>query len=75
MKYPSVTVSAVMAAPVRVLFDIVSDVGRHPELAGSREVRHTELVTPPPVRLGAHFRSRQQIGLLRYPTHSYVQIL
>ncbi len=74
VKYSSVTVSGVITAPAEKLFAIVSDVSRHPELAGSREVQRVELVTPPPVRAGSLFRSRQQIGALHYPTQSYVQV-
>lgn len=74
VKYSSVTVSGVITAPAEKLFAIVSDVTRHPELAGSREVQRVELVTPPPIRVGSAFRSRQQIGGFRYPTRSYVQV-
>ena len=72
--YPSVTVSAVLTAPAQTLFDIVSDVTRHPELAGSREVQQVELVSSPPLRVGSHFRSWQRIGMMRYRTRSFVQI-
>lgn len=74
IKYSSVTVSGVITAPVEKLFAIVSDVTRHPELAGSREVQQVELITLPPIRAGSGFRARQQIGAFRYPTRSWVQV-
>jgi hypothetical protein len=73
-KYPGVTISAVITAPARALFDIVADVSRHPELAGSQEVQSAEWITPMPARAGSRFQSRQRIGLLRYPSRSCVQV-
>ncbi|MCS7059983.1 MAG: hypothetical protein RMN25_02355 [Anaerolineae bacterium] len=74
VKYASATVSGVITAPAQKLFAIVSDVTRHPELAGSGEVMRVEWVTPPPIRVGSEFRARQQIGLARYSTRSFVQV-
>lgn len=74
MKYPSVTVTALLTAPAEALFDIVSDVERHPELAGSGEVIATRCLTPGPVREGSAFQSRQCVGWYQYPSRSYVQV-
>ena len=73
-KYASVTISGVITAPAERLFAIVTDVRCHPELAGSSEVRQVEWLTPEPIQVGSHFRSCQQIGPLRYQSHSFVQI-
>ncbi|MCX6018241.1 MAG: hypothetical protein NTZ50_07015 [Chloroflexi bacterium] len=73
-KYPSVTVSGLITAPAEVLFAIVSDVSRHPELAGSGEVEQVEWVTPAPHGVGAGFAARQNVGGMRYRTRSYVQV-
>lgn len=74
VKYPSVTVTALLTAPVEALFDIVSDVERHPELAGSGEVIATRWLTPGPVRVGSAFQSRQCVGWYQYPSRSFVQV-
>jgi hypothetical protein len=74
VKYPSVTVTALLTAPCEVLFEIVSDPLRHPGLAGSGEVIATRWVTPPPVGVGSAFQSRQCVGWYQYPTRSFVQV-
>jgi len=74
LNFPSVTVTALITAPCEVLFDIVSDPTRHPQLAGSGEVIEVKWITPPPVGVGSGFQSRQCIGWYQYPTRSYVQV-
>ncbi len=74
IKYPSATVTALITAPCEVLFEIVSDPLRHPELAGSGEVMDTRWVTPPPIGVGSCFQSRQCFGWYQYPTRSYIQV-
>jgi hypothetical protein len=74
VKFPSVTVIGLITAPCEALFEIVSDPTRHPQIAGSGEVMEVEWITPPPVRVGSGFRSRQCIGWYQYPTRSYVQV-
>jgi hypothetical protein len=74
VKYPSVTVSALVTAPCETLFSIVSDPMRHPELAGSGEVMETRWLTPLPVQVGSGFQSRQCVGWYQYPSRSYVQV-
>ena len=54
-------------APREKLFEIVSDVTRHPQMAGSGEVQRVEWMTPLPVRVGSQFKSLQKIGM-EYPT-------
>lgn len=74
VKYPSLTISALLTAPCETLFSIVSDPMRHPELAGSGEVMETRWLTPPPVSVGSGFQSRQCVGWYQYPSRSYVQV-
>jgi hypothetical protein len=73
-KFPSVTVSGLMTAPCEKLFAIVTDVTRHPELAGSGEVQQVEWITAAPHGVGSGFASRQRVGVFGYPTRSYVQV-
>jgi hypothetical protein len=62
-----------MTASQAALFEIISDITRHHELAGSGEVRGVRWLTDGPVRPGSRFASQQQIGLIRYQTRSSVQ--
>ncbi len=73
-KYPSVTVSGLITAPSDKLFDIVADVTRHPDLAGSGEVEQVEWTTPAPHGAGSRFTSQQNISGMRYRTRSVVQV-
>lgn len=74
VKYPSLTVSALVTAPCETLFSIVSDPTRHPDMAGSGEVMETRWLTPPPIGSGSGFQSRQCVGWYQYPSRSYVQV-
>ena len=73
MKYGTATVNGVITASREKLFEIVSDVTRHPQLAGSGEVQRVEWVTASPVRVGSKFKAIQKIGM-EYPTRSSVVI-
>jgi hypothetical protein len=74
MKYAAATVNGVISAPRETLFGIVSDVTRHPQMAGSGEVQRVEWVTPPPhTQVGSKFKSVQKIGL-EYPMKSVVAV-
>jgi hypothetical protein len=70
---PSVTVSALITAPQEKLFALISDVTRHPELAGSGEVRAVKWLGDGMPRSGACFESRQQLGPLNYQVRSIVR--
>ncbi len=70
--YPGAMVSTVIAATPDMLWPILSDVTRHPELAGSKQVVHVELLTPPPLKPGARFRAQQRMLGLNYVTESHV---
>lgn len=74
IKYPSVTVSGVVTTSCEKLFEIVSDVSKHSQLAGSGEVQEVRWITPPPLGVGSAFESKQQISAFAYPTRSYVQV-
>ncbi len=73
-KYPSVTVSGLITASSEKLFDIVTDVARHPELAGSGEVQNVAWITSEPHSVGSSFESQQSINGFRYRTRSVVQV-
>ncbi len=73
MRFPSVTVTALITAPCEALFAIVSDPSRHPDIAGSGAVMESDWLSEPPVRPGSVFKSRQCVGWYQYPTRSYVQ--
>lgn len=72
MRYPGASVSAVIAAPIEELWEVVSDVLRHPELAGSGEVQQTEILGGNGLALGGLFRSQQNMHGLKYATVSRV---
>lgn len=72
INYIGATVSATIQASSAVLWEIVSDVTRHPELAGSGEVVQTELLTPGPLAVGSRFQSQQNMRGFRYTTVSHV---
>ena len=48
-------------APAQVIFDIVSDVSRHNELAGSGEVLRIRKITEGPVAVGTRFEADEDI--------------
>lgn len=73
LKFPSATVSGLITAPQERLFAIISDVTRHPELAGSGEVQHVAWMSAEPHGVGSEFGSRQRVGAFSYPTRSFVQ--
>jgi uncharacterized protein YndB with AHSA1/START domain len=72
IQFIGATVSATIPASPDQLWPIISDVTRHPELAGSGEVVQTELLTPGPIRVGARFQSQQNMRGMRYSTVSHV---
>lgn len=72
-KQPSLTVAGLITAPSDKLFDIVADVTRHPELAGSGEVERVEWSSPAPHGVGSRFTANQNINGMRYRTRSVVQ--
>ena len=73
MKYGSATVNGVINAPREKLFEIVSDVTRHVQMAGSGEIQRVEWVTALPVRVGSKFKAVQKIGM-EYPTQSTIAV-
>lgn len=72
MRYPGARVSALIAAPVEAVWEVVSDVTRHPELAGSGEVQFVEVLDERGLAEGRLFRSRQRMRGLDYVTVSRV---
>jgi ribosome-associated toxin RatA of RatAB toxin-antitoxin module len=52
-----------VSAPPDVVFRIVSDIERHPQLAGSGEVLRLRKVTEGPVRMGTRFEADEDIRM------------
>ncbi|MFQ3660930.1 MAG: SRPBCC family protein [Chloroflexaceae bacterium] len=73
MRYVGASVSGVLRAPVESVWDLVADPTRHPEIAGSGEVR---AVTVPGGRMGPGvvFESQQRMRGLSYVTANRVVI-
>lgn len=72
MKYAGASVSAIIAAEAAAIWELISDVRRHPEIAGSGQVVETELMTPEPIGMGSRFQSNQNINGFTYVTVSHV---
>jgi uncharacterized protein YndB with AHSA1/START domain len=73
-KYSGAAVSGLIAAPVEAVWELVSDVARHPAIAGSGEVRGIRVVGDGPLGLGGVFESRQNLRGIKYVTASRVVI-
>jgi hypothetical protein len=58
-------VDTLIDASRQTIFDLVGDVSRHSELAGSGEVLRTRVLTPGPVRLGTRFEADEDIPMGR----------
>jgi hypothetical protein len=74
MHYVGASVSAVVAAPVEAVWDLVSDPTRHPEIAGSGEVVQIEVLGAGLLRRGEVFQSQQNMRGLSYVTKNRVVI-
>ncbi|NJO84338.1 MAG: hypothetical protein HC828_17200 [Blastochloris sp.] len=74
LQYMGASVSALIAAKPEAVWAIVSDLRRHPELAGSGQVTKIEMLTPEPIGLGSQFQSAQNLNGFRYPTVSHVVV-
>ncbi len=72
MRYMGAAVSAVIAAPIEEVWALVSDPTRHPEIAGTGEVRAVQVVGGGPVGLGTVFESQQNMRGARYVTANRV---
>jgi hypothetical protein len=59
----SCKLDAVIEAPPQVVFDIVSDMSRHVELAGSGELNAVEQDPPGPVGLGTRLHAEETLML------------
>lgn len=71
-KYSGASVSAVIAAPPEAVWELVSDVTRHPEIAGSGEVQQITVAGGGPLGLGSVFESRQNLRGIKYVTANKV---
>ncbi len=72
MGYIGASVQAVIDAPIERLWQIVSDVTRHPALAGSGEVQKVEMLPPGEMGIDALFESQQHNRGISYVTVSKV---
>ena len=59
------SVDTLIDASRQTIFDLVGDVSRHSELAGSGEVLRTRVLTPGSVRLGTRFEADEDIPMGR----------
>lgn len=73
-KYSGAVVSGLIMAPVEAVWELVSDVRRHPEIAGSGEVQAIEVVDGGALGLGAVFESHQRIRGINYVTANRVVV-
>lgn len=73
MQYLGSFVQATIDASPEAIWNIISDVTRHPELAGSGQVEKVEVLDPAGLGEGAIFQSNQNINGVRYITASRVR--
>lgn len=74
MQYIGSFVQATIDATPEEIWKIISDVTRHPELAGSGQVEKVEVRDASGLREGAVFQSSQNIEGIRYTTASRVRV-
>ncbi|NJO04611.1 MAG: SRPBCC family protein [Chloroflexaceae bacterium] len=67
LQYMGASVSALIAAKPEAVWAIVSDLRRHPELAGSGQVTKIEMLTPEPIGLGSAVSIRTELEWLPLP--------
>ncbi len=72
--YTGATVSARINAPLEALWELVSDVERHPQIAGSGEVQAVTIRDGRPLTVGAVFESQQYMRGIHYVTANRVVI-
>jgi hypothetical protein len=70
--YPGAAASAVIAAPLEDVWALVSDVTRHPVLAGSGEVKGVTIVGGGPLAPGSVFQAEQCMRGITYVTANKV---
>jgi hypothetical protein len=68
LKYTGAAASGVIAAPIERVWELVSDVTRHPVIAGSGEVQEVTIVGGGKPTTGAVFQSQQNMRGIRYVT-------
>ncbi|PDW03583.1 SRPBCC family protein [Candidatus Viridilinea mediisalina] len=64
--YLGASVSGVIAAPIESVWGVVSDPTRHPQLAGSGQVRSVEVLGDEPLKVGSIFVAQQEIRGIHY---------
>ncbi len=74
LRYTGAAASGVIAAPIERVWELVSDVTRHPIIAGSGEVQEVSIVGGGDLALGSVFQSQQNMRGMRYVTANKVII-
>lgn len=74
LAYTGATVSGRINASPEALWELVSDVERHPQIAGSGEVQVVTIRDGRPLRVGAVFESQQFMRGIHYVTANRVVI-
>ncbi|MCS6887474.1 SRPBCC family protein [Chloroflexus sp.] len=74
IRYTGATVSGRINAPVEAIWELVSDVERHPQIAGSGEVQAVTIRDGRPLSVGAVFESQQFMRGIHYVTANRIVI-
>lgn len=72
LRYTGAAASGVIAAPIERVWELVSDVTRHPQIAGSGEVQAVTIVGGGGLAAGKVFQSQQNMRGLAYVTANKV---
>jgi hypothetical protein len=72
LRYTGAAVSGVIAVPIEQVWELVSDVTRHPVIAGSGEVQAVTIVGGGALSAGKVFESQQKMRGMRYVTANKV---
>ncbi len=74
IRYTGATVSGLITAPVEAIWELVSDVERHPQIAGSGEVQAVTVRDSRPLGPGVIFESQQLLRGIHYVTANRIVI-
>lgn len=74
IRYTGASVSGRINAPVESIWELVSDVERHPQIAGSGEVQAVTIRGNQPLHVGSVFESQQLMRGIHYVTANRVVI-
>ncbi|MFN3373853.1 MAG: SRPBCC family protein [Chloroflexus sp.] len=74
IRYTGASVSGRINAPVEAIWELISDVERHPQIAGSGEVQAVTIRNGRPLEVGAVFESQQFMRGIHYVTANRIVI-